>query len=175
MIVPGGITYLVIGLIVGAIAVALVALAIRQWVRPSAYTTATKTPDGYQEAKVMVKSRYRPHTVRVVQDIPVRLRFVRLEDDRCSERVVFSTYAIDRRLPPFQESVVEFVPSETGTFLFTCEWGMYRGTLVVVPQQEARGAVAKGPAGRTTVPSAPLPYASALHADDENPEQSERL
>lgn len=90
-------------------------------------------PDGYQEVRVVINGGYRPDTVRVQQGMPVRIRFLREEDDVCSERVVFSAFGVDRRLPPFQETAVEFLPTTTGTFLFTCDWGIYRGSLVVTP------------------------------------------
>lgn len=98
------------------------------------------SPDGYQEVRVVINGRYRPDTVRVQQGMPVRIRFAREEDDICSERVVFSAFGVDRRLPPFQETAVEFLPKATGTFLFTCDWGMYRGKLVVTPARDKPSA-----------------------------------
>ncbi|MBI4200252.1 MAG: cupredoxin domain-containing protein [Chloroflexi bacterium] len=92
---------------------------------------AALRPEGYQEATIAICGRYRPGTIRVWRDVPVRLRFVRNEDEPCSERVVFSAFGVDRRLPAFQETVVEFVPTVPGTYLFTCQRGMYRGKLVV--------------------------------------------
>lgn len=97
---------------------------------------AVLSPEGYQEARVTINGRYRPDVLRVQQGVPVRIRFLRSEDNPCSERVVFAGFGIDRRLPAFQETTVEFVPTTAGTFLFTCQWGMYRGRLVVTP---ARG------------------------------------
>ena len=173
MIVHGGMRRLILAIVVGAIVCGLVALAVSRRLWPPASAMAAMSIDGYQEMVVTVKGRYRPHTIRVVQNVPVRLRFLRLEDAPCSERVVFASYAIDRRLPPFQESVVEFVPSETGSFLFTCEWGMYRGTLVVAPQKEARSIEARTLPGRAAAPSAPWPGVSAFHAGDEGEERSE--
>lgn len=97
------------------------------------------SPDGYQEVCVTINGKYRPNTLEVRQGIPVRIRFLRQENNPCSERVVFSAFGIDRRLPAFRETLLEFVPSAAGTFLFTCQLGMYRGKLVVTPQRAKRG------------------------------------
>lgn len=104
------------------------------------------SPEGYQEARIVINGRYRPALVRVQQGIPVRIRFLRREDNPCSERVVFAGFGIDRRLPAFQETTVEFVPTSTGTFLFTCQWGMYRGRLVVMApgRRVVRAVTAEG-------------------------------
>lgn len=93
---------------------------------------AIRSQDGYQEATIIISGRYRPDTIWVALGVPVRLHFLRREDNPCSERVVFSAFGVDRRLPAFQETTVEFVPAAPGTFLFTCQWGMYRGKLVVM-------------------------------------------
>lgn len=95
--------------------------------------TDVTVESGVQDVTVIVHREYRPSVVRVVQGVPVRMRFVRNEDTPCSGRVIFSGFGIDRRLLPFSETVIEFVPETVGEFLFTCEMGMYRGWLIVVP------------------------------------------
>ncbi|MBF8266556.1 MAG: copper-translocating P-type ATPase [Dehalococcoidia bacterium] len=112
-----------VGIVVAGLLVARLHLHHRQ--------RASLTVDGYQKARVVINGRYRPDMLRVQQGVPVRLRFLRREDNPCSERVIFAGFGIDRRLPAFQETTVEFVPTVAGTFLFTCQWGMYRGSLVV--------------------------------------------
>ena len=116
---------------------ALVALALLWYYYPGRQpVTAVLSPDGFQQASVTIDGRYQPDTLRVEEGIPVRLRFIRNEDDPCSERVVFSAFGVDRRLPAFQETTVEFVPTKTGIFLFTCHMGMYRGRLMVTPSKQ---------------------------------------
>lgn len=99
--------------------------------RDGAAAHAELNRDGYQEATIIINGRYHPDSLHVAEGIPVRLHFVRREDNPCSERVIFSGLPVDRRLPPFKDTVVEFTPRTPGIFLFTCEWGMYRGKLVV--------------------------------------------
>ena len=113
----------------GAALMVLAFLVLRRMRRAS--SQATIKPDGYQEATITIKGGYHPDRLRVVQGVPLRLNFVRLEDDLCSERVIFSGVEVDRRLPAFHETTVEFTPEALGTYLFTCQWGMYRGKLIV--------------------------------------------
>lgn len=95
--------------------------------------TVVSAESGVQDVTITVLREYRPNVVKVVQGVPVRMRFVREEDTPCSGRVIFSGIGIDRRLLPFSETLIEFVPEIVGEFLFTCEMGMYRGWLIVVP------------------------------------------
>ncbi|MBI2872546.1 MAG: cupredoxin domain-containing protein [Chloroflexi bacterium] len=128
----------------GAVVAVMVCLLARRL--SHAPVQAVLGPTGYQEARVVINGRYRPDTIRVQQGVPVRVRFLRREEDPCSERVVFAGFGIDRRLAAFQETTVEFLPTAPGTFLFTCQWGMYRGRLVVTA---ARGRLKGGQPGQT--------------------------
>ncbi len=87
--------------------------------------------DGIQKIDILVKGRYRPNTVVVKKGIPVRLLFNRQENMPCSERVIFSAFRQECWLPPFVTTAVEFTPTQSGDFLFTCAEGMYQGRLVV--------------------------------------------
>lgn len=99
---------------------------------------AVQDPGGYQMACITVRGRYYPEVVEVERGVPTRLHFIRDEDIECSERVIFAGVGVDRRLLPFQQTTIEFVPREEGAFLFTCQRGVYRGTLVVKPPRGGR-------------------------------------
>lgn len=101
---------------------------------------ANVTEGGYQEARVRIHCGYEPRTLEVLQGVPLRLYFKRDEDAPCSERVIFSEIGIDRRLPAFKETTIEFIPRKAGTFLFTCHMGMYRGRLIVRPAKSQVGS-----------------------------------
>jgi plastocyanin domain-containing protein len=88
-------------------------------------------PESVQEVTIVVNGRYQPDRVVVRQGIPVRLRFVRNEDNPCSEWVIFSVFNVRRRLAAYKTTVVSFLPARTGDFLFTCQFGVYRGKLIV--------------------------------------------
>ena len=94
---------------------------------------AAATVDGVQEVRVTVKGGYTPDTIVVRAGQPVRLQFYRDETADCSERVVFEDFGIDRPLPAFHTTAVEFTPEEPGEFRFRCGMNMLKGLLVVEP------------------------------------------
>lgn len=101
------------------------------WSRGSA--SAAHEAPGVQEIAVTVKGGYQPDTILVQAGTPVRLRFYRDETADCSERVVFEQFGIDRRLPAFETTVIEFTPTEPGEYPFRCGMSMLKGLLVVEP------------------------------------------
>ncbi len=88
-------------------------------------------PDGVQEMEIVVLEGYTPEVAIVREGVPVRLKFTRLENAECSSRVVFSDFKVDRRLPPYRTTAIEFLPPARGEYLFTSAMGMYRGKLIV--------------------------------------------
>jgi P-type Cu+ transporter len=92
---------------------------------------AAMAPDGVQEVEIMVRGRYQPDTLVVTAGIPARLLFNRQEDNPCSDRVIFSDSMQEQRLAPFAVTPMQFIPSRSGEFLFTCSMGMYQGRLLV--------------------------------------------
>jgi plastocyanin domain-containing protein len=93
-----------------------------------------------QEIAVTVKGGYTPDTILVQAGKPVRLQFYRDETADCSERVVFEHFGIDRLLPPFQTTTIEFTPGEAGEYPFRCGMSMLKGLLVVEPPGDRRPA-----------------------------------
>lgn len=88
-------------------------------------------PGGVQAVKIEISGGYSPSVVRVRKGAPVRLVFDRRETSSCSEEVVLGGFGIRKFLPAHRETVVEFTPTEAGTFEFTCGMGMHRGRVVV--------------------------------------------
>jgi plastocyanin domain-containing protein len=117
---------------IGIVAVVLVCVARSRRRRNS---TAQVSKDGYQEATIRINRRYRPEVVTVQSGRPVRLRFLREEDTPCSERVIFEGLGIDRRLQAHRETLVELKPVPAGSYMFTCQMGVYRGWLVATGQR----------------------------------------
>ena len=120
------------------IIVTVLGLAAIWWVlwyflRSHGQTTSARQGRGVQEIAVTVKGGYQPDTILVQAGKPVRLRFYRDETADCSERVVFEQFGIDRRLPAFETTVVEFTPAEPGEYPFRCGMSMLKGLLVVEP------------------------------------------
>ena len=108
--------------------------------RPPA--TAARLARGVQEIRVRVKGGYSPDTILVQAGKPVRLLFYRDETADCSERVVFEQFGIDRALPPFQTTPIEFTPPEPVEYPFRCGMSMLKGLLVVEPAGADRRAAA---------------------------------
>lgn len=102
--------------------------------------TPARGRGGVQDIAVTVKGGYLPDTILVQAGQPVRLRFYRDETADCSERVVFEQFGIDRRLPAFETTVIEFTPMEPGEFPFRCGMSMLKGLLVVEPAGGPRAA-----------------------------------
>ena len=93
---------------------------------------ARLAPDGVQEATIIVRDRYLPPTVVARCGVPLRLSFRRDEDNPCSQRVIFPDFGVARSLPAWGTTTIELLPRREGEFLFTCEMGMYQGTLRVL-------------------------------------------
>lgn len=104
---------------------------------PRPGTRAAVGAGGIQEIEVRVKGGYDPDTVRVQAGRPVRLRFYRDETSDCSDRVVLDAFGINRELPAYQTTVIEFTPETPGQYPFTCGMNMLHGRLLVEPS--ARG------------------------------------
>lgn len=96
-----------------------------------------QTKGGVQEITIRVEGTYQPDHIQVRAGVPVRLKFDRQENVGCSERVVFPDFKINRELPAFQTTSIEFTPNKPGTFAFACGMNMYRGQLIVVPATQS--------------------------------------
>ena len=101
------------------------------WLKRSTGFRATETSSGYQEAMILVKGGYTPDTIIVRSGRPVRLNFRREETASCSDKVVFSDFQKSAELPTGETVAVEFLPRDSGEFVFSCPMGMFRGKLIV--------------------------------------------
>ena len=88
--------------------------------------------------RIRVHGGYEPAIVHARVGEPLQLVFRREETAACSERVVFPAFGKSAMLPPYQDVVVELAPTTPGTFEFTCQLGVLRGTIVVEDGGEAR-------------------------------------
>ena len=88
--------------------------------------------DGHQIVDVVVDRGYHPDAIVAQAGLPLRIVFRRNDDDACSERVVFSSPHIDRRLAPTGATTVELPAQSPGEVRFTCAMGRYRGRIELV-------------------------------------------
>ncbi len=80
---------------------------------------------------IRVRGGYSPDVVHARAGEPIRITFLREETASCSERVVFPAFGKSAMLPHGTRIVVELPPCPPGTYPFTCEMDVLRGTLVV--------------------------------------------
>lgn len=119
--------------IVTAVGVAAIAWVLWYFLFSRGRPVMAALADGVQEVHVTVKGGYTPDTIVVQAGRPVRLQFYRDETDDCSERIVFERLGIDKALPAFQTTTVEFTAPAAGEVPFRCGMNMLKGMLVVEP------------------------------------------
>ena len=118
-----------------------------------------------QEVRVTVKGGYSPDLIHVRQGVPLRIVFDRQESGECTSRVVFPDFALNRSLPAYTTTAVEFNPDKSGRFGFACGMNMVHGTLVVEPST--------APAGNGHTQQAPVEIAAPAEVHEELPAASE--
>ncbi len=105
-----------------------------------------------QEVRVTVKGGYLPDLIRVRQSVPLRMVFDRQESGDCTSRVVFPDFALNKSLPAFAKTTVEFTPQKSGQFGFACGMNMVHGTLIVEPSMDT-GAEVPAPMSEPIAPA----------------------
>ena len=91
-------------------------------------------PGGYQVVDVTVHHGYQPDSIRAQAHLPLRIVFHRLDDDACSERVVFSAPKVDRHLAEVGTTTIDLPAQPPGEVRFTCGMGRYRGRIELVAE-----------------------------------------
>lgn len=86
----------------------------------------------HQVVEVAVRGGYRPGAIVARAGVPLRILFTRDDDDDCSERVIFSTPRLDRRLAPSGMTAIDLPAQPAGEIRFTCGMGRYRGRIEFV-------------------------------------------
>ena len=99
---------------------------------------ARTDPDGSQVVDITVDGGYWPHSIVARAGAPLRLVFHRRDDEACSERVVFSSPRVDRRLAPRADTTIVLPPQVPGVVRFTCAMGLYRGQIELTGEARPR-------------------------------------
>lgn len=74
---------------------------------------------------------YTPASIQVKINQPLTLHFIRKSQSPCAGTVVFEDFGLSADLPFDEIKTLRFTPEQKGTFHFTCQMAMYRGTLTV--------------------------------------------
>ncbi len=88
-----------------------------------------------QVVDIWVDRGYQPAQSVAAADVPLRLVFHRRDADHCTERVVFSSPHIERRLAANGTTVVDLPAQPPGVVRFTCGMGRYRGEIALVERR----------------------------------------
>ena len=94
-----------------------------------------------QVAEIAVDRGFRPAVFEAEAGRPLRLVFRRTDPDSCSERVIFSSPHISRRLALWAETVVDLPAQPTGELRYTCGMGRYRGRILFVDGKGLAGGL----------------------------------
>lgn len=85
-----------------------------------------------QALKITVsKNGFEPKSIGVKKGQPVKLAFIRTDEENCGEEIVFPKQNIKQKLPLNETVPIEFTPTETGEIGFTCGMNMLRGKILV--------------------------------------------
>jgi hypothetical protein len=85
-----------------------------------------------QTVDIWVDRGYQPAQTVATADVPLRIIFHRRDADHCTERVVFSSPHIERRLTANGTTAVDLPAQPPGVVRFTCGMGRYRGEIALV-------------------------------------------
>src|SRR3989304_8102434 len=80
---------------------------------------------GDQVIEVVGDHGYRPQSIVARAGVQLRVVFRRRDTDECTDRVVFSSPHVERRLARGAETTVVLPPQPPGEIRFTCGMGRY--------------------------------------------------
>ena len=92
-------------------------------------------PVGRQVVDIVVDGGFHPDIIVARAGVPLRLVFRRQDADVCSERVIFSSPHLDRRLAPSGATTIELPAQGPGEIRFTCGMGRYRGRIELLAER----------------------------------------
>ena len=85
-----------------------------------------------QSARVTITQMgFEPVALRLKRGVRARVTFLRTTDDTCATEILMPAYGINRSLPLNRAVTINFTPTRTGEFAFTCGMNMHRGKLIV--------------------------------------------
>lgn len=96
---------------------------------PAQPVHARLAPRGDQSVEVVVDHGYRPQSIIARAGVPLRVIFRRRDADDCTDRVVFSSPHIDRRLARGTTTTIVLPAQPPGEVRFTCGMGRYHGQI----------------------------------------------
>jgi len=87
---------------------------------------------GVQEITIKMEPiAYSPNYIVLKKDVPVKMTFQADKNAGCTRSIVMPAFNIRKTVAQGGTATVEFTPTKTGTFPFSCSMNMARGTIVV--------------------------------------------
>ena len=86
-------------------------------------------PRGDQTIEVIIDHGYHPQAIVARAGMPLRVVFRRRDTDDCTDRVIFSSPHIDRRLARGSATTIVLPAQPAGEVRFTCGMGRYHGQI----------------------------------------------
>lgn len=88
--------------------------------------------DGVVEVPLVIENvQYQPQTLAIPANKPVRLIVDRRENNVCSEQLFIPGLAIQAKLTPNGQTVIDIPATKAGNYQMTCQMGMMSGSLQV--------------------------------------------
>lgn len=92
--------------------------------------TTAKIPEGYFKI-VVSRDGFTPNEVSLSKDKPVKLAFLRIDEENCGDEIVFKDYNIKKKLPVGEVVTVEIEKVKGNEINFACGMDMLKGKIVV--------------------------------------------
>ncbi len=118
--------------------------------QPPAVTQAPALGESVQEITSTL-SGYGYPAITVQAGVPVKwtIKAAKGSLNGCNYALVIPEYKIEKRLE-IGDNVIEFTPTRTGTFTYSCWMGMIRSTIKVTENEDAASSASGGSAGEVT-------------------------
>lgn len=134
LIVVSGVLVIFLGIITIQRGLTLIPIISQiQFSQPAASEITDSTvKEGYQTVKIDVKARGYG-VIRVKKGIPVQFNLYAREEalNGCNNGIIIPSFNIEKTLAP-GDNIVEFTPTEVGTYEYTCWMSMIRSKIIVV-------------------------------------------
>ncbi|PIQ67883.1 hypothetical protein CO173_00290 [Candidatus Uhrbacteria bacterium CG_4_9_14_3_um_filter_41_35] len=107
-----------------------------QFVDAKQVITGNQIIEGEQVIKMAVTSRgtYEPDFLTVTEGIPVRWEIEGADFMGCADSLILRAFGVNVNLET-GKNIVNFTPTKTGRYTFSCSMGMVRGTMNVISQK----------------------------------------
>lgn len=92
--------------------------------------TEVKIPDGAYKV-VVSKDGFAPEEISYKKGQPLKLAFVRIDEQNCGDEVIFKDLNITKKLPVGEVVTVDVPTDKSGEIKFACGMDMFKGKIVI--------------------------------------------